>query len=668
MATENVNLGWLKDYQNVKFAPATVLDQVLTGNNSTGGKVLLSGAAAKNSIGTAGTVGSSSQPIYLDSGVPKPVTSAGQTTNSLTLQFNSGTTEGSNKYTFNGSAAKAINIKPGTGLSMSNSSGTITITNSGSATLTGSPGASKTITAFSESNGSVSATFGDISIAPSQINNTIGVGKGGTGATTFTTGALLQGNGTNAISIAGAKGSVTKPIYIDTNGISQTINALNILYTGTGVLGKDNGAGTSPRYTPSVWTFNTGVSSLSDGDIFIIKIPVAGCDYGVWLSVQGDTNANYHPVVIAGTGKLTTQYAVNTVIAVVYEVNGTTTIIPKTGKANTTGSSVTGVFRILNYRDVNTLLRTYKSSTNLDVPLLAQSSAASTTAKWSSYGTSTYKDWYGVIPQGDNQRVTINLSTGTLKTTKNNPKNAEVYNLGTVEHNWNDLYLNHIKVGTRNNQRGIFSYSNERINIIAGDNDNVQSSNYEYYPFLGTLIAADNDTHWRTSMYFHNYDCSYTYNNINSIYNKTFKTGGDYGYYLQVSSDNWETSGTNLNTISPLTMTFQFPGNREDNNNDSSSYIWKNSSNTNRRTVKWNFKVEDFAPNKESYSVFETDAIETDTIIGKTTANTITLPQKIKIGSWTIKFSGNGIYVQNGAGTNWYQINYTSTGSTTEPS
>jgi len=63
--------------------------------------------------------------------------------------------------------------------------------------------------------------------------------------------------------------------------------------------------------------------------------------------------------------------------------------------------------------NTNTLLRTYSSATNIEVPLIAQSSAASTTAAWTSY-TDTYKAWYGVIPNIDSLRAKINLSTGHI--------------------------------------------------------------------------------------------------------------------------------------------------------------------------------------------------------------------------------------------------------------
>lgn len=58
--------------------------------------------------------------------------------------------------------------------------------------------------------------------------STIRVGYGGTGATTLTSGALLQGNGANAVSTAAAKGSASLPIYIDSAGKPQPITNLII--------------------------------------------------------------------------------------------------------------------------------------------------------------------------------------------------------------------------------------------------------------------------------------------------------------------------------------------------------------------------------------------------------------------------------------------------------
>lgn len=55
----------------------------------------------------------------------------GSLKNNLVLKINSGTTEGTNLYTYNGSAAKTLDIKNGTGIGFTNTSGSLQIYNSG---------------------------------------------------------------------------------------------------------------------------------------------------------------------------------------------------------------------------------------------------------------------------------------------------------------------------------------------------------------------------------------------------------------------------------------------------------------------------------------------------------------------------------------------------------
>ena len=52
----------------------------------------------------------------------------------------------------------------------------------------------------------------------SNIMGTVSVGHGGTGATSYTTNAVLLGNGSNAIKTSGAVGNSTTPVYINSNG------------------------------------------------------------------------------------------------------------------------------------------------------------------------------------------------------------------------------------------------------------------------------------------------------------------------------------------------------------------------------------------------------------------------------------------------------------------
>ncbi len=54
-------------------------------------------------------------------------TNSGKVANSLVLKFNSGTTEGTNLYTFNGSSGKTINIRPGSNVQFATTSGTVVI-------------------------------------------------------------------------------------------------------------------------------------------------------------------------------------------------------------------------------------------------------------------------------------------------------------------------------------------------------------------------------------------------------------------------------------------------------------------------------------------------------------------------------------------------------------
>lgn len=63
--------------------------------------------------------------------------------------------------------------------------------------------------------------------------------------------------------------------------------------------------------------------------------------------------------------------------------------------------------------NTNTLLRTYTGNANHEYPLLAQNSSANATSEWTEY-TSSYKDYYGVIPNNSTTRATINLSTGHI--------------------------------------------------------------------------------------------------------------------------------------------------------------------------------------------------------------------------------------------------------------
>jgi hypothetical protein len=71
------------------------------------------------------------QIAFIDSNITGNAASATQVKNNLVLKINSGTTEGTNLYTYNGSSAKTLDIKNGTGIGFTNNAGLLQIYNSG---------------------------------------------------------------------------------------------------------------------------------------------------------------------------------------------------------------------------------------------------------------------------------------------------------------------------------------------------------------------------------------------------------------------------------------------------------------------------------------------------------------------------------------------------------
>ena len=133
-------------------------------------------------------------------------------------------------------------------------------------------------------------------------------------------------------------------------GRVTTSKFLNYIVKGTGTAGADKGSGQNPRYVPAKWTFNTG-QTASDGDVIIIKIPVAGHDYGVYISI--DNGTTYHPVVISGSSRLTTHYGNGNYAVFTFRGDGSaSSMIPLAG--NTDGARVTvtgGVWQGIDYYD-----------------------------------------------------------------------------------------------------------------------------------------------------------------------------------------------------------------------------------------------------------------------------------------------------------------------------
>ena len=104
-------------------ATTTVQGGIVYGSSTT--------AYATTAVGTSGQVlksNGTSAPTWVNPG-DLSVGSASSVANNLTIKFDTGTTEGTNKYTFNGSEAKTIDIQAGQGISLTKSAGVVTISN-----------------------------------------------------------------------------------------------------------------------------------------------------------------------------------------------------------------------------------------------------------------------------------------------------------------------------------------------------------------------------------------------------------------------------------------------------------------------------------------------------------------------------------------------------------
>ena len=204
-------------------------------------------------------------------------------------------------------------------------------------------------------------------------------------------------------------GVLSAKTFSGTNAELQNIKMVTTLTAITSNRG-DLGSGTSPRYLPYEWYASLGHDPVN-GEIIVIRTPSAGNTAGVYLSINGNTTAKYYPIATGGTSRVTTHFAQGTTLMLVYESAMTVTTYALAGADAT--STITGIWRVLNFYDANTntLLRTYKATNNIDLPLLLRNSTASQTAANASI--STYHDSYGAIANADSP--TINPSTGVLK-------------------------------------------------------------------------------------------------------------------------------------------------------------------------------------------------------------------------------------------------------------
>lgn len=227
-------------------------------------------------------------------------TNSGKVANSLVLKFNSGTTEGTNLYTFNGSSGKTIDIRPGSNVQFATTSGTVVI--------------SSTNTTYSQA---TSSTLGLVKIGYGENGKNYPVELNGSGQmyvnvpwtdnnTTYTAGTNLTLNG-NKFSVkvgstnAGDRvvGTAEDGTIYESEALTSELQYLLSDWRGTTgimtLLGKKQNTitGGATTITSSNLTASRVLVSNSSGKVAVSSITSAELGYldGVTSGIQTQINS-----------------------------------------------------------------------------------------------------------------------------------------------------------------------------------------------------------------------------------------------------------------------------------------------------------------------------------------------------------------------------------------
>ena len=209
-----------------------------------------------------------------------------------------------------------------------------------------------------------------------------GGGGGGTGTNNYNelnnkpsiNGATLQGNVTLATIGAQPAGNYATESYVQnyhdsskqnvlTAGdnivisndtisaiVGSSANGINYL-TGTGTAAK-----TTTPYCFSKWDFTSeSITEYYDGLVLVIKVPVAGNgSYGTCIQIN---SLGYHPVIRDVNTMISTRYAVNANLMVVYVSGASGTVYGTTeGESAASSSTINGAWVVINDHDADTTI------------------------------------------------------------------------------------------------------------------------------------------------------------------------------------------------------------------------------------------------------------------------------------------------------------------------
>lgn len=176
------------------------------------------------------------------------------------------------------------------------------------------------------------------------------------------------------VNVAEGMWNKSKNAFVNASGDTMTGRLtmenvpINQIVTGTGTAATSSSSGGTTTYYPAKWNFDLGIATPSAGDQLVIKIPVAGHDYGTFMST--DNGTTYFPVAQStGATRFTTRYPVNAYVFIVFEeytgsensgqVNDCYAVAGSTGRS----AYKVGCWRVVNdYDSGNNYDRLYNSA------------------------------------------------------------------------------------------------------------------------------------------------------------------------------------------------------------------------------------------------------------------------------------------------------------------
>jgi hypothetical protein len=315
-------------------------------------------------------IGSTNQVLTVVGGVPAwaAAGTATQVANNLVVKFDTGSTEGTDLYTFNGSAAKTLDIKAGNAISIGKASGVLTINHTDTSTQANITASGRTyITGVTlDTYGHVTAlTTGTETVV--NTNTTYGIsGETGTGGANLrltgsdaSTDNVLFANGTDITvtrtdantltishndtsSLSGQQGTAgISSITVDGNGHVTAVGTATFLTAEADTLDSVTGRGatTSNNITVGDIAVNGGDITTNQTIFNIGNTATSAQTINLGTAATADTVTKTINIGTGGATGSTTNITIGSTVAGTLTLNSPTVVIP--GSLTVTGTVTT---------------------------------------------------------------------------------------------------------------------------------------------------------------------------------------------------------------------------------------------------------------------------------------------------------------------------------------